>query len=94
MTQRKEQPISPLLQTSYASVFIVGAFIVGVVAVCAILFGAGDWQLSHDNPSDIMPMLMAVTGFFAVGYGVMSVVMSRFFRSIAYRRPNYSHLEY
>lgn len=88
MTQRKEQPISPILKTNYASALIVGAFVVGVVAVFAILFG--DWQLSRN----VMPILMAITGFFAVGYGVMCVVMSRFFQSIAYKHPDYSHLEY
>ncbi|MBL1241733.1 MAG: hypothetical protein COB13_007770 [OCS116 cluster bacterium] len=94
MTQHNKQPISPLLKTSYASAFIMGAFILGVVAVCALMFGLGDWQLSNQNLSNIMPILMAITGFFAVGYSVMCVVTSRFFQSIAYKRPNYSHLEY
>lgn len=94
MTKRNPQPISPILKTTTASALIIGSLILGLIAVGYMLSGASYWEFSSQNLPNIMPILMAIIGFFAVGYSVMCVLTSKFFQSIAYKRPNYSHLEF
>lgn len=94
MTHNSKQPISPFLTSTKASAFILGAFIFGLVALCVVLFGTANWQVNAQNLPNIMPVLMAIISFFAVGYSIMCVVTSRFFQSLAFKRPNYSHLEF
>lgn len=94
MTKKTKQPVSLNLKSSHASAIIIGAFIVGLIATCLVMFGASNWQMNSQNLPNIMPVLMAIIGFFAIGYSVMCILTSKFFQSVAFRRPNYSHLEY
>lgn len=94
MIQNKKQPISPILKSTKASAFILGAFILGLIAICVVVFGMENWQVNVQNLPNIMPILMAIISFFAIGYSVMCVVTSKFFQSVAFKKPNYSHLEF
>lgn len=94
MKKRNQNIISPFLKNSYASAVIIGAFILGLIIISIVVFGADNWQFNSQHIPNIMPVLMAIISFFAVGYSVMCVVTSRFFQSMTVKRPNYSHLEF
>lgn len=94
MTQHNKSTANSLLKVNYASAIIIGGFVLGLMAVCVIIFSIANWQLSGSYLPHIMPILMAIISFFAAGYSVVCIVTSRFFQSIAYKKPNYSYLEY
>lgn len=94
MKNRNEKVISPFLKNSYASAFIVGVFLLGLAVISVVVFGGDVWQINAQKLPNIMPVLMAIIGFFAVGYGIMCVVTSKLFQSVGSKRISYNHLQY
>ena len=86
-----------MLKTTPASLVIIGAFIFGLVILAGLLFISSSpsilW-LENVYLPNIMPILMAIMGFLAIGYLIVSVVSSRFIQSLTVKKTDYSHLEY
>lgn len=73
-------------------VFVISGFVLAIVFY--LLNKNFSWQLDIQTLPNIMPVLIALIAFFAIGYSVVCVLTSQLFNNILHKNKDFSYLEY